>query len=766
MKFYVLLLFIMATLSGYAKNINGIVNGSDGNPIQFANVIILNDSIFVDGCITDDNGSFAVTTSTDNVNTVKISSLGFEDYISPIPQNGNCGNIILVENTVMLQEVVVKGNFPATRLVGNSMITNVSNSILSSVGNANDVLSRIPLVTGSNGVFTVFGRGTPSIYINGKLVRDTSELERLNSRDIKSVEVMSNPGAKYSTETKAVIIIKTIPPKGDGFSLSLSNSTRIAHYVNNTDNILFKYRNKGLEIFTNIFFNGGKYKSEELNSFTTYGNNVMFQNIKSDNIYSKHHVSGKLGFNQQINTEHSFGAYYQCGFMKTNSKGRSFSEIFSNKELFQYLSLESRGIEKDRPMHEANMYYNGNIGNLSIDFNADLMQINKLNESSQAETSDDTDNKIIETYANNTSRLWAEKLVLSLLVWKGAIEFGEEFTNSFVNFNSHYKGADISGGDTRIKENNIAAFAQISQSFGIFQAGAGLRFEHAKYKYYDNNQLNIELSKNYNNWYPSLFLSTKIKNVGISCNFTSRTKRPSYRQLDGTLQYINRYSYQQGNPALKPVKSYTVQLLAQWKYFFAQTVYTHERNSIFYTTEKFNNDPIIKLIIFENVPKYQQFQFAIGAQPEIGRWTPQVTIGVFNSFYKTTFKESRLNLNEPFFFINWDNSISLPKNWIIDVDFMAQTSGDGQNCHIKSVSYLNIGVRKSFFNNSFTVLLKANDIFNANNEKVTMYHDDIKVSTDNFQESRNIMITFQYKFNASRTKYKGTGAGQEEKSRF
>lgn len=766
MRFYLLLLFIATTLSGYAKNITGTVNDSHGNPIQFANVVLLNDSIFVDGGITDDNGVFSISTSANNVNTVKVSFLGFNDYLSTIPQNGDCGKIILVENTVMLQEVVVKGTLPATRLAGNSMITNVSNSILSSVGNANDVLSKIPLVTGSNGNFTVFGRGTPSIYINGRLVKESSELEQLNSNDIKSVEVISNPGSKYSTETKAVIIIKTLPPKGDGFSLSLSTYNRIAHFINNTDNALFKYRRNGLEIFANVYFNVGKQKFNDINSFTTYGEDMMFQNIKSDNIYSKHHISSKFGFNQQINTEHSFGAYYQYGFMKTNSKGKSLSEIFSDKERFQYLDLESNGVEKGRPIHEANMYYTGRAGNLSIDFNTDYMQINKLNESSQSETSDDSDNKIVETYANNKSRLWAEKLVLSLPVWKGTIEFGEEFTNSFVNFNSNYKGTDISGGDTKIKENNISAFVQVSQSFGLFQVGAGLRFEHANYKYYDDDQLNIELSKNYNNWYPSLFMSTNIKNVGLSCNLTSRTRRPSYRQLDGTLQYINRYSYQQGNPSLKPVKSYTVQLLAQWKYFFAQTVYTHERNSIFYTTERFNNDPIIKLIIFENVPKYQQFQFVIGAQPTISHWYPQISTGIFNSFYKTTFREKQINLNKPFFFINWDNSISLPKGWIIDVDFMAQTSGDGQNCHIKSVSYLNVGVRKSFFNNSLNVLLKANDIFNTNNEKVTMYHDDIKVGTSNFQESRNVMITFQYNFNVSRTKYKGTGAGQEEKNRF
>lgn len=767
MKLYILLLFIVATISGYAQNISGTVNDRDGNPIPFANVVLLNDSIFVDGCITDDNGSFSFTTSTKNINTIKVSFMGFNDYTTAIPQNGNCGNIILAENTVMLQEVVVKGNLPTTRLAGNSMITNVSNSVLSSIGNANDVLSKIPLVTGANGKFTVFGRGTPSIYINGKLVRDNSELAQLSSKDIKSIEVISNPGSKYSTETKSVIIIKTIPPKGDGFSLSLFNSTWVAHYVSNSDNVLLKYRTNGLEIFTNIFLNEGKYKFNELNSLTTYGKDVMLQNITSSNIHSKHQLLGKLGFNQQIGNEHSFGAYYQLGSYKTNSQGNANSDIFSNQKPFQNLSLVSNGCEKDQPIHEANLYYSGSIGNFSIDFNTDFMQIKKRSESLQTETCTDyDDNMAIQTSAANNSRLWAEKLVLSFPVWKGNLEIGEEFTNSLVNFNSIYKGTDFPEGDTKIKENNIATFAQISQYFGLFQVGVGLRFEHARYKYYNNDILNIELSKTYNNLYPSLFMSTKIKHVGLSCNLTTRTKRPSYRQLDGTLQYLNRYSYQKGNPALKPVKSYTAQIMAQWRYFFAQAIYTHEKNSIFYTTERFNDDSVIKLINFENVPKYQQFQFVIGAQPTIGCWSPQITAGIFNSFYTTTFRNHKINLNKPFFFINWDNSISLPRNWVIDVDFMAQTSGNAQNCHIKSVSYLNIGLRKSFINNNLIVQLKANDIFNTNNERVTMYNGDITVSTSNFQESRNVMLTIQYNLNTSRSKYKGSGAGHEEKNRF
>ena len=147
--------------------------------------------------------------------------VGYEDYLAPIAPTGDFGTITLKESSVMLDEVVVKANLPTTRLKGNAMVTSVENSVLSKLGTANDVLSHLPLVSESDGSFTVFGKGTPLIYINGKLVRSSTELQQLSSENIRSVEVVTNPGAQYSSEVQSVIRIKTIPPKGEGFGANL-----------------------------------------------------------------------------------------------------------------------------------------------------------------------------------------------------------------------------------------------------------------------------------------------------------------------------------------------------------------------------------------------------------------------------------------------------------------------------------------------------------------------------------------------------------------
>ena len=146
---------------------------------------------------------------------------------------------------------------------GNALVTNVSNSLLSTAGTANDVLGHIPFVQGDNGQFTVFGKGTPLIYLNGRQLRDLSELERLSSKDIQSVEVITNPGAEYDVTVKSVIKIKTVKPKGEGFSTNINASVIQDHNFNHSEQLNMNYRHGGLDLFANIYYSRmGNYQEQ------------------------------------------------------------------------------------------------------------------------------------------------------------------------------------------------------------------------------------------------------------------------------------------------------------------------------------------------------------------------------------------------------------------------------------------------------------------------------------------------------------------------
>ena len=114
--------------------------------------------------------------------------------------------------TYTLGNVTVRGERPQYQMSGRGLTVNVQGTMLSEAGTANDVIALLPSVDGNNGSFKVIGKGTPLIYVNGRLLHNTAELDRLSSKDIASIELDTNPGAKYSATVSAVIHIKTGKP--------------------------------------------------------------------------------------------------------------------------------------------------------------------------------------------------------------------------------------------------------------------------------------------------------------------------------------------------------------------------------------------------------------------------------------------------------------------------------------------------------------------------------------------------------------------------
>lgn len=249
-------LIFLCQVSG--QTIKGILMDETEQPVAYANIVLLAmpDSAFVSGTVSDEKGNF-VLNAADGDKIVRISSIGYVTLYRPC-HAPDLGVIKLASDAQMLGEVVVKGQLPKTRLKGDALVTNIQNSVLSIAGSANDVLAKIPGIQGKDGDFTVFGKGTPVFYINGRLVRDKSELERLHSSDIKSVEVVNNPGAQYDATVKAVVLIRTLKPVGEGLGFNVKTSNMYGEHFFTVNQLDFNYRHKGLDILGSLFYSGGK----------------------------------------------------------------------------------------------------------------------------------------------------------------------------------------------------------------------------------------------------------------------------------------------------------------------------------------------------------------------------------------------------------------------------------------------------------------------------------------------------------------------------
>lgn len=396
----------------------------------------------------------------------------------------------------------------------------------------------------------------------------------------------------------------------------------------------------------------------------------------------------------------------------------------------------------------------------------DYMWRKKRKTSDQEETNENQQQKMVASTSIGHSRMFAEKLVLSYPLWKGQIEVGNEYIASQMLNDFHINMSTIGNSNTKSDEKNMAGFFSIGQQLGKIAVEAGLRYEHVTFKYTENGQLKEDQSKTYNNVFPSLSISTEIGKTQWALSYTSKTQRPSYEDLDGTVTYVNRLLLGSGNPYLSPVKIHSVELMGAWKQFFAKVSYDYKKDAIINISKPYGENGEMKYLTLENASKIQELQAFIGAQFQIGIWQPKVNAGIIKQRFVGDYLGERKSFSNPLGIVQFQNAIHLPGDIWMNIDMEWNSRGNKENMQLSSSSSLNAKLYKAFCKNRFSVTLEANDIFNKSNRDILFYNKDVTLWQSSTSDSRSLYLTLQYNFNTSRSRYKGQGAGNEELNRF
>lgn len=329
----------------------------------------------------------------------------------------------------MLQEAVVTARRPTYKMKGNALVADVQNTLLSYAGTASDVLGLIPFVQGSDGEFTVFGKGSPIIYLNGQRLYDTSELTRLESKDISQVEVITNPGSEYDVTVRAVIKIKTVKPHGEGLSVNTYGGIKQNHHFSHYENLDLNYRHGGLDLFGSIYYSRSQsYQKQRDKHYVTTPDTIWNHRSQIEMNIAGHYLEATGGVNYMVNDKHSLGMRYT--YTRTpmsRNRINSVYDIDANGEFYDRQQYDHDWRDNDYS-HHLNTYYLGNVGKLGIDFNADYYettatQLQNINENSQ-----EHDDRVVTTSNVSDSRLYAAKLVLNHQLGKGELRGGGEYS--------------------------------------------------------------------------------------------------------------------------------------------------------------------------------------------------------------------------------------------------------------------------------------------------------------------------------------------------
>lgn len=769
--FVVFLIYISCNLACIAQSITGKIVDEQGNAIQFANVAMLQskDSVFVKGVVSDENGSFILNTPHQN-GIVKVTCIGYRTVFLNVTDD-NLGVIVLKEESMTLGDVIVKSSLPKSKLKNGAVITTVAGSILEKTGNIYNLLDRIPNVTTQNGKINIFGIGEPVIYINGKKVRDNTELDRLNPDEISTVEVKQNPGAQYASNVKAVIRINTKKKTKDGFGFETrtfgknDENSRIGGY----EQLNINYQKKGLETFTVLKIKDAESSIKQDLVQNTYVDNVWHQRNDIKGSIRNRQLYCGLGVNYQISNNSFIGASFNFNRMFNKAVSNIATTIYKD---YAFTEESASDIAKPGNMSLAssNVYYMGKIGIVDINFNTDWLwdkDFSKVNTLERyQEYGGDWQDKAVHTKTNTKNELFASKLTLTLPFWKGQLSFGGEYSNT--NRNSSYDVQPmglLDKQDNRIKEGMASVFCDYTRKFGQLRVLAGIRYENTDFNYYEEGKRIPEQSKRYGNLLPSLSLSLPVGKTQMQLSYGATIKRPSYYDMRSGIGYDNRYTYESGNPFLVSEISRNINYMVSYKWLMAEGIYTHVSDPIVMLTQSYKDNPNIALIQNVNWKPYNRIGASLSASPKFGIWHPSLRFYFFKQWFDMETHGGH-GLDNPKITVRFDNTIDT-KFCTISLLLTAQTKGDDETSYMyRNYFSSNLSIYKSFLKGKMVVFFYANDLLGTGNMHSKMYSGSMREIIHHDYSISEYSLTIRYRFNVAKKKYKGTGAGQSQKSRM
>ena len=765
--------------------LRGTIIDATGAPVGFATAYLSKeDGSVVTGVTAGEDGQFELK-AYEGSYTLTVSLVGYRDASQPIKLSGTLMElppIRLEEDAQLLEGAAVQAIMPKTRLTGEGIATSVRGSVLENAGTANDVLKKVPgLIKGQNGL-EVIGKGAPVVYINGRRLTDASELDRLLSHEIQSVEVINNPGAQYDATVKAVVRIKTIRRQGEGFgfNVNLADEQSLQKKENNDPNgaVNVNYRTGGVDIFAGV--NASKSSQFQISDLVqnTTGPKSFHQEEDLTADFVAKNLATNAGVNWQISDNH-FTGFKVDWSRRLNYDEHEWMEgdIFLNGKLLDHLvtnSTASNGAKAPTTLG-VNAYYNGTVGKLNIDLNLDYFNTSESNLSHTVEDSD-IENATITTESASDNKLYAAKLVLSYPVWKGMLQLGTEETFSRRSDRYTVQGWGIPAASSRVQEDNIAAFFNYGFMVGqIGQLSAGLRYEHVNYAY-DDLLGNGSFSRKYDNFFPSISFGGVFGPVQGSVSYSIRTTRPSFSMLSSAIRYNNRYTLQSGNPALQPMTVQSFNLAAVWKFLTLSANYSRSDNPTITWSELYNDEGVIMLQPRNLDEPVRALSVYLVATPTIGPWTMMYTVGMQQTWLTIDAQDpsqpsgirTLSYTGRPLWIAQLNNIFNFNHGWQVELGGEYHSPGYVTNALLSTHYFdLTAAIQKTLLKDGSLVLrLEGSDLAGLGHYNIWSDLGGYNLNQSNLMDSQRIKFSIRYRFNAAQSKYKGTGAGNDTRSRM
>jgi Outer membrane protein beta-barrel family/CarboxypepD_reg-like domain len=751
--------------------------------VEFAAVALLKvkDSTLVKGSLTDSTGHFEITNLQEDVYFLVISSVEYKKFfhgpltLTATQNNIEISELSLIQEQRILDEVVVKGEKPPFERQVDKIVMNVSsNSLYKTSTTALDVLRKAPSVqVKADGEILMRNSITPKVFIDGKdIPMNSGELKAyLNSLTpemIETIEIITNPSAKYDAQYKGIINIRLKRDKNLGLNGSYNSTYRQHEYSAFNNNLFLTYKTKKVAYTSRIgyFDYGGLYtlsSEQKLNNGKSLFMDTRIPSFGKD-------LSYQLGADYTPNQHHSIGILWK-GYSNREDKYTNTVSITKATNIVTQNLLTDIVATPKSLNNSLSLYYQADIKKSQLNVlgtfanfkNTELQDIKSSEAGITAEyLKSDLSNKVAirSIQFDLTSPLAGGKLAIgskvALTNTNNNLLFEKQQDSKFIT--------DVTRtNEFSYDENIYAAYFNYEREFKKIGYQFGLRVENTDTKAVSVTK-STETNRNYYRILPSLgiqYIINDEQNIGIS--YSSRLRRPNFEELNPFRLYISPYAYAEGNPVLLPQITNILTLAYTYKSFNA-SLNAGTDTDLIQQLPYYDKVTNITAYVRQNTKKndFAYTEMSHSFSPTKW-WQVQHNFGLYYNNSYIIYNNKDYNLGVTSYILGGSQVFSLPNNFKLDVSYNYYSSSGDVLYIVKPLYDINLGLQKSIFKNKLNMKLNYNDIFFTSVQTASVRQSDI-LNSESQQRyaTRRVILQLSYNFGQSTFKAKQKNRTEEE----
>ena len=752
--------------------VKGKVVSVSNETLPYASVVLKDvNQKLVEGVVTDENGNFTITKIAIGSYILEVQYIGFitttrNILISKEQRRINLNAIQLKEDATALDEVVIQAEKSEVTLKLGKKVFNVGKDISSQNGSAIDVLGNVPSVNVSpTGAISLRGNSNVQVMINGRrsALTQSQALEQISADAIESIEVITNPSAKFDASgSSGIINIILKKNRKSGMNGQVRLVAGIPDDYRAYGNI--NYKANKFNFFTNFGTRYTDYEGTYTKQQTTTNNGITtFLNQDED---ENRHDDGKMyyvGTDYAFNDKNTFTvAYYRnetedtdvtylnYDFSNAGTKTESLFTTGNSKEKRNYNQIEAnytKAFDKEGRL-------------FTMDFQYDFWNSEKKWSLVTDETFPTNANKTtIQTRGTGKTNDLAFQADYKTPISKSVnVEVGAKFESRDISnyflaeqlVNNNFETIDNIDNTLKYKEKIASSYLQLNGKKNKISYQLGLRLENTNITI-DASDNTLNTKNTYTNVFPSATFAYEFKeNFSGQLSYSKRISRPSLWFLSPFYELKDFTARFTGNPNLKPTYSDAFEVSFIYninKLRLSPSVYyLNSKDVIQFETKKDGNDVFIQSPI--NLDEEKRYGVELSASFSPLKWLR------FNSdFNLYSYKQNGIidgknaAFSDETWFVNFTTNIKISNSTRMQTSFYYQ--GEQSNAQIKteSIKSLNFGISKNILKNKGSIIFNASNILNSQIDKQQITGLNYKINQERSRNAQRFSLSFVYKFN-------------------